>query len=228
MPGILFVCTGNTCRSSMAAALAAHLAATRSLDANITSAGLAAREGEPATPAAVQALAEMGLDLSSHRARQLTAAMVKEADLILTMEAGHRERILRDYPAARGKTFTLKEYVQGPVDPALVRRRLELAGEIAAREQEFTAAHRRELEELDREADSIEERRQKEARRRQLEAELAAGLKPLLAELARLQAAADLDIADPYGRSLEVYRATARELGQLIGQALDKFSQEKK
>ena len=228
MPGILFVCTGNTCRSSMAAALAAHLAAARSLDVDIASAGLAAREGEPATPAAVQALAEMGLDLSSHSARQLTATMVREAELILTMTAGHKEYILQKYPEARGKTFTLKEYVQGAVDPALARRRLELAGEIAAREQEFAAAHRQELEELYRETGKPGERARKETRRQQLEAELAAGLKPLMEELARLRAAADLDIADPFGRPLEVYRATARELHQLIGQALDKFSQEKK
>ncbi|MGI9862809.1 hypothetical protein SDD30_15635, partial [Moorella naiadis] len=183
---------------------------------------------EPATAAAVQALAEMGLDLSSHRARQLTAAMVQDADLILTMTADHKEYILRNYPAAGSKTFTLKEYVQGPVDPALARRRLELAGEIAAREQEFTAAHRQELEGLYRETGNPAERTQKEARRRQLEAELAAGLKPLLAELARLQAAADRDIADPFGRPLEGYRATARELQHLLGQALDKFSQEQK
>ena len=52
MPGILFVCTGNTCRSSMAAAIAAKLAKERGLDVTISSAGLAAREGDPATPEA--------------------------------------------------------------------------------------------------------------------------------------------------------------------------------
>ncbi|WP_071542372.1 low molecular weight protein arginine phosphatase [Neomoorella thermoacetica] len=228
MPGILFVCTGNTCRSSMAAAIAAKLAKERGLDVTISSAGLAAREGDPATPEAVQALAEMGLDLSSHRARQLTAATVRDADLILTMTAEHRERILRDYPEARGKTYTLKEYVQGPEDPAMARRRLKLAGEIAAREQEFAAAHRQELEELYREAGDGALSQEKKTRWQQLEAELTTSLKPLLEELARIQAGAGRDIADPFGQPLEVYRATARELERLIGQALRKFSQEKK
>lgn len=228
MPGILFVCTGNTCRSSMAAAIAAKLAKERGLDVTVSSAGLAAVEGEPATPAAVQALAEMGLDLSSHRARQLTAAMVREADLILTMTAEHRDRILRDYPEARGKTYTLKEYVQGPEDPELARRRLELAGAIAAREQEFAAARRRELEELYREAGDASEGREKKIRLQHLETELAASLRPLLEELVRLRAETSRDIADPFGQPLSVYRATARELERLSGQALEKFSQEKK
>ncbi|NLW07860.1 MAG: low molecular weight protein arginine phosphatase, partial [Clostridia bacterium] len=89
MPGILFVCTGNTCRSSMAAAIAKHLAAERGLDIPIASAGIAARAGDPATPAAVEALAAMGIELGDHRARSLEAVMVHSADTILAMTARH-------------------------------------------------------------------------------------------------------------------------------------------
>jgi len=118
MPGILFVCTGNTCRSSMAAAIAAHLARSRGLDIEIASAGIAAREGDAATPEATQAVMEMGIDLGEHRARPLQEAMVNGAGVILTMTAAHKDYILQGYPAARDKTFTLKEYIQEQGEPA--------------------------------------------------------------------------------------------------------------
>jgi protein-tyrosine-phosphatase len=112
MPGILFVCTGNTCRSSMAAAIAVHLAKERGMDIPVSSAGIAARAGEPATPAAVAALAAMGIDLAEHRARRLEAAMVNSADVILAMTAAHKEYIRHLFPAAAAKTYTLKEYAR--------------------------------------------------------------------------------------------------------------------
>lgn len=123
MPGILFVCTGNTCRSTMAAAIAAHLAAERGLDIAISSAGIAARAGNPATPEAAAALAAMGINMGEHRARGLDAATVNSADTILTMTARHKEYIQQNYPGAAAKTYTLKEYAraagaaQGPQAP---------------------------------------------------------------------------------------------------------------
>ncbi len=113
MSEILFVCTGNTCRSSMAAAIATHLAREQGLEITISSAGIAAREGDPATAAAIEALAEMGIDLKSHRAQLFDAAKAK-AVVILTMTRAHKEYIRQNYPDAAHRTFTLKEYAQGP------------------------------------------------------------------------------------------------------------------
>jgi len=89
---ILFLCTGNTCRSPMAAALFAMLCAGRGLDCSISSAGIAAWPS-PAEPNAVVAAAELGADIACHRSRQVTPALPGQADFVICMGAGHARRI---------------------------------------------------------------------------------------------------------------------------------------
>ena len=79
----LFVCTGNTCRSPFAEAVARH----QGQDAE--SAGLAAYPGDPPTPDAVAVAREFGLDVSSHRARPLTTELLDEAEVVVGMTAAH-------------------------------------------------------------------------------------------------------------------------------------------
>lgn len=112
---VLFVCTGNTCRSPMAEAIARQLAAERGLeDLSVGSAGTSAWEGAPASDGALLVSLEHGLDLNAHRARVLTRDLVAGADLVLVMSPHHRERavvlggdarthLLTDF-AARGTT----------------------------------------------------------------------------------------------------------------------------
>lgn len=76
---------------------------------NVTSAGIGALVGQPADPLARTLMAERGLDIEAHRARQLTGVMCKEADLILVMDEEQRQHINQRHPFARGKLFRLGE-----------------------------------------------------------------------------------------------------------------------
>ncbi len=108
---ILLVCTGNTCRSPMAAGILNKMLAEGGIsDINVDSAGTAALEGMPATELAVKTSTEWGIDLSGHRARSVTDELVEKADLILTMTPEHREEILLHDSSAGNKTFLLKSF----------------------------------------------------------------------------------------------------------------------
>jgi protein arginine phosphatase len=109
MMRILFVCTGNTCRSPMAAAIAKKVAADRGLtDIEIGSAGTTAWDGQPATDGALLVGMERQLDVGAHRSRSLTREMVDTHDLILAMGVHHRDAA--DALGGGGKTFLLTTY----------------------------------------------------------------------------------------------------------------------
>ena len=118
---ILVICSGNTCRSPLAAAmLSSRLAAEPALQHHtVSSAGTSAWDGSPASEGSYLVALERDLDLSTHRARMLTTDQIQRADLILTMTAAHASRVA-DLGGA-SKVATLSEYAgldQGDVsDP---------------------------------------------------------------------------------------------------------------
>ncbi len=91
---LLFVCTGNTCRSPMAEAIARKIVIERGLvDVDVSSAGTSAWDGAPASDGALLVGMERRLDLGNHRSRQLTKAIIDDSDLVFTMGSQHLERV---------------------------------------------------------------------------------------------------------------------------------------
>lgn len=89
MLNVLFVCTGNTCRSPMASAICNQIAKEKKLDIRASSAGLAAFPGDAASENALKALSEIGIDLSAHRSRPVNPYLLDESDLIIGMSPRH-------------------------------------------------------------------------------------------------------------------------------------------
>jgi protein-tyrosine-phosphatase len=111
MSGILFVCTGNLCRSPMAAGLLRQRLAREALDSRyeVASAGVWAVDGRPASPDAVAVMAERGIDLCDHVARTVTADDVAAADLVLVMAREHAQMLLNTWPQYDYKVHRLSE-----------------------------------------------------------------------------------------------------------------------
>ena len=109
MKTFLFICTGNICRSPMAEALFRSATNGRT-DYRAISAGLGAIDGQPPSTYSVQAMKEIGVDISKQRSRMLTADMVKQADYILGMTHSHVDTVMLLYPQAAEKTFLLREF----------------------------------------------------------------------------------------------------------------------
>ncbi|MGS0765814.1 ribose 5-phosphate isomerase B [Syntrophomonas curvata] len=99
MKRLVFVCTGNTCRSPMAQAIFTGLLAERNIkDIEVSSAGLAAVNGLPASPEAIKAMTDEGFDLSRHQSRQLSPDLITPADYILTMTVAQRDHLRDKHP----------------------------------------------------------------------------------------------------------------------------------
>jgi len=110
---VLFVCTGNTCRSAMAEGMFKKMLEERTKGNSkieVISAGIFALPGISPTFEAISVMFEQGIDISQHYAQELQEELIKKADLILVMTNEHKEYIHKEFPFAQNKTFLLKKF----------------------------------------------------------------------------------------------------------------------
>jgi protein-tyrosine phosphatase len=133
---VLFVCTGNICRSPLGERLL-EARLDPSVPIRVISAGTHAMAGMGIDAPSARALRDLGVDGDGHIARQLTADHISEADLILTAESAHRSAILQADPLAFRKTFTMREFgrlgaaLPPMTEPPTMERLRSRVGEVA-------------------------------------------------------------------------------------------------
>ncbi|WP_173918569.1 low molecular weight protein arginine phosphatase [Halobacillus sp. Marseille-Q1614] len=201
---ILFVCTGNTCRSPMAEALMK----AKEHDAEIKSAGIFAGANQPIATNAAEVLKELGLTFDN-TSTQVDEELLEWADVVLSMTESHKQTLALQYPEFEDKFFTLKEYVYIKEDQwrhltdlyaLLEEKRAWILSQV---EEDLSEAELEEhlLKELADEIDAI----------RKAEQELP-----------------NLNIVDPYGQNKDVYRRTRDELDETINALVKKLSSKNK
>jgi protein-tyrosine phosphatase len=109
---VIFVCTGNICRSPMAEQMLIQKAEKNKLPIKVVSAGVMAMTGDPMTPQSADAMTKRGFTPTKHISQDLTPKLLEEADLVLTATLDHRSAIARMLPKASKYSFTIDEFAR--------------------------------------------------------------------------------------------------------------------
>lgn len=226
---ILFVCTGNTCRSSMAAALFRRILEAQGLrdQVEVRSAGIAAELGAPASRFAQEALREVEISLADHQATRVNEQLVQWADLILTMTRRHKEVVTTAYPAAREKVHVLKEFLTSVGEKTRQEQALfELHKRMAAKREEYAGNQHPNINELRaRRSELLQELQEVEQLLADRQAELLEQLRPEREEIERIERwRSAVDILDPFGQPLDAYRECRDELQESLRMLAERLS----
>ncbi|NLW24132.1 MAG: protein tyrosine phosphatase [Clostridia bacterium] len=233
---ILFVCSGNTCRSPMAEGIALKIISENKEkfgELTVASAGLQAFPGSKASENALRVTAAEGINLENFRSRPVDERLVNEADLILTMTHSHKQQLLNYFPQAKGKVFLLKEYISDLTEKeADLQKAEELYQRFKEKQERFLTENKEVLEKLQQKKEKLEQELE------QVLTEIGEWQAKLYQETKQERLALEeleekkrsLEISDPFGQPLETYRKCYQELYQAISSALEKIikEQEKK
>jgi protein arginine phosphatase len=214
MKRFLFVCTGNTCRSPLAEAL---LKEKRS-DIEVKSAGVSALPGMSASEGTLEVLAEKGISLN-HTSKLVSNDLMNWADVVLSLTESHKATLIKQFPSFVDKIHILKEYA---FDKDLEETREMLQHhyvQLELKQAQFLQDHKEEMKELNSRSDSGAKKQ-----RENLTKKLQQIIKEHRDEIERLEnLMPSLDVSDPFGGSVRVYRKTAEEIEEAIDKMLKKI-----
>lgn len=111
---IMFICTGNICRSAMAHAMLEKKAKEENKDIQVYSCGVYADNGDMPTDEAIETMREYGIDLKKHRATNIRNSKIEDMDIILCATIRHKNKVISIYPDLKEKVYTMKEYAGYP------------------------------------------------------------------------------------------------------------------
>lgn len=194
MKHILFVCTGNTCRSPMAEALLQQ----KNPNVEVQSAGIFAHNGSPASQGTVAALKGKNIELD-HLSQPVTKDLLQWADIVLAMTNQHKQNLMLQYPKFEDIIFTLKEYVLEGHE-----------GDWERLKQVYSTLE-------DKKAVFLQKNNHKYDNNTELENALWTHLKEEIELIKEIESSLpNIDISDPFGGSIDTYERTLSEIEKHI------------